>query len=313
MHAKDYYGHPIFYPVEFRLITPAIKQLQNVLTRLVWTGATGASLLGFTRAGKTTAIELISDKIKSRSGNKIPVLRYSAHQRDQHTIRSLYVNLLTHLDLPYRTREKTEILIDKLLMFIAETAKKHQVKQVIMAVDEAQRLAIPQIDVFAELDDRLRKEYSVSLMCLFIGNQEQMGRLLDAVHEGRNEHIEGRFFRQSFRFGGLRSKADVSYCLKQYDQLRYPYDGPTYTEYFIPSDYGNGFRLTTLAGSIWSGFRRYHKTLGAKEWAMEYFVRTVNLLLTDYLTKYGAANYSDDMISECINVSGLIPELELRE
>lgn len=313
MHGKDYFGHPIFYPAEFRIITPAIKELQSILTRLVWTGATGASLLGFTRAGKTTAIELISDKIISRSGNKIPILRYSAHQRDQHTIRSLYVNLLAHLDLPYITREKTEVLIDKLLMFIAETAKKHVVKQVIMAVDEAQRLAIPQIDVFAELDDRLRKEYSVSLMCLFIGNQEQMGRLLDAVHEGRNEHIEGRFFRQSFRFGGLRSKADVSYCLKQYDQLRYPNNGPTYTEYFLPNDFENGFRLTTLASPIWAEFRRYQKTLGVKNWAMEYFVRTVNLLLTDYLTKYGVENYSDDMIRECINVSGLIPEIELRE
>lgn len=313
MTSKKYYSHPIFYPVDFRINTPAINDLQNTLTRLVWTGSTGASLLGFTRAGKTTAIELISDRIKSRSGKSIPVLRYSAHQRDQHTIRSLYVNLLSHLDLSYLTRQKTETLIEKLLMYMAETAKKHHVKQIILAVDEAQRLAIPQIDVFAELDDRLRKEYSVSLMCLFIGNQEQMGRLLNAVHEGRNEHIEGRFFRQSFRFGGLRSKADVWFCLNQYDQLRYPANGPTYTEYFIPKDYANGFRLGSLADSVWSEFRSYQKTVSAKDWAMEYFIRAINLLLTDYLTKFGSVAYSSDMISECINVSGLIPELEFCE
>jgi hypothetical protein len=313
MRSKEYFSHPIFYPVKFRINTPVVKELQNNLTRLVWTGATGASLLGFTRAGKTTAIELISDKIKARSGKTIPVIRYSAHQRDQHTIRALYENILSHLQLHYRPGQKTEVLVENLLMHLAETAKSYYVNQLIFAIDEAQRLAIPQIDIFAELDDRLRKEYSISLMCLFIGNQEQMGRLLDAVHEGKNEHIEGRFFRQTFRFGGLRTKKDVKYCLRQYDLLRYPNSGPRYTEYFLQKEYMKGFRLESLADTIWEVFRDCSLDHQIKDWAMEYFVRSVNLLLVDYLPKYGASSFSENMVRECILVSGLIPEIELHE
>ena len=310
---SDAYLHPIFDPVRFRINTLATIELQNNLTQLVWTGATGASLLGFTRAGKTTAMELNVDKIKARSGHTIPVIRYAVHRRDQHRIRSLLANISAHLDLRYKVRDTAEQLSENLITYLAETAKSHHVNQIVMSIDEAQRLAIPQIDLFAELDDRLRKEYSISLLCLFVGNQEQMGRLLDEVYNGENEHIEGRFFRQTFRFRGLRSAQDVAFCLKQYDQLRYPINGPCYTEYFLPDDYASGFRLASLADSIWAGFHSYQKGLDIKDWAMEYFVRAVNTLLTDYLYKYGAKDYCPDMFKNCIEISGLQPTVYVSE
>lgn len=305
--------HPIFDAVRFRINTPSVEALQTNLTRLVWTGATGAAMLGFTRAGKSTAVELITHRIKARSGHSIPVIRYSSHRRDKSTIRALYENIFSHLGLHHTTRQSTEGLASNLLMFLAETAKCHHVTQLLMLIDEAQRLAIPQIDLFAELDDRLRKEYSTALMCVFVGNQEQMGRLLREVYNGENEHIEGRFFRQTFRFTGLRSVDDVRFCLNQYDTLRYPQHGPTYTECFLPIAYANGFRLASLAKSMWSEFRAYRQDLDIDEWAMEYFVRAVNPLLTDYLPKFGAHAYSGEMFRNCISVSGLAPTMVLDE
>jgi hypothetical protein len=297
--------HPIFDPVRFRINTPPIKELHTNLTRLVWTGATGAALLGFTRGGKTTAVEMVSENITSRSGHCIPVIRYSVHRRDQHRIRSLLENISAHLKLNYHSHDSAEALSANLLMYLAETAKSHHVNQLIFVIDEAQRLAIPQIDLFAELDDRLRKEFSMMLMCLFVGNLEQMGRLLDEVRQGENEHIEGRFFRQTLRFRGLRSKGEVKFCLSQYDKLRYPNKGPTYTEYFLQKAFTDGFRLASLFSSIWEEYKIVQKELSTKEWAMEYFVRAVNTLLTDYLPKFGVNKYTSDMFRRCIDVSGL--------
>lgn len=304
----EIYSHPIFDPVQFRILTPPITELQDILTQLVWTGATGASLLGFSRAGKTTGIELSTDKIKARNGRQIPVIRYSAHRRDKHTIRALYENIMTQLDIHYSSTHKSEKIFSNLLTYLAETAEAHHVTQLIMVIDETQRLAIPQIDVFAELDDRLRKEYSVSLMCLFVGNKEQMGELLKEVNKAENDHIKGRFFRQSFRFSGLRSLEDVRFCLEQYDKLRYPEGGPTITEYFLPEDYAKGFRLASLTESVWGEFRLCQKDLHINDWAAEYFVRSVNTLITDYLPKFGVDKYNADMFRNCINVSGLYPD-----
>lgn len=305
--------HPIFNPMRFRINTPAIEALRRNLTRLVWTGATGAALLGFTRAGKTIALELLGSSLQARNGHAIPVITYATHRRDKHTIRALYENIHSHLNLEYKRSTGTERLCSHLLMHLAEIAKAHHANQLVMMIDEAQRLAIPQIDLFAELDDRMRKEYSISLMAVFVGNLEQMGRLLDEVHKGENEHIEGRFFRQTFRFTGLRSVDDVRFCLAQYDTRRYPENGPTYTENFLEHAYANGFRLVSLAQSIWGEFALCRKELHIDDWAMEYFVRAVNILLTDYLPKFGTHAYSDEMFHRCIDVSGLYPDMVLEE
>lgn len=311
--SDDDFAHPIFSATHFRIQTKAVVELKENLTRLVWTGATGAALLGFSRAGKTTALLLMEDQIKARNGHQMPILFYSAHRRDQHTIRALYESIYKHLGLDYRRNEKMETLVANLLMHLAETARSRHLDRVVMLIDEAQRLAIEQIDVFAELDDRLRKEYSIALICLFVGNLEQMGRLLEEVKKGQNEHIEGRFFRQILRFTGLRSVDDVRFCLEQYDQLRFPKKGPTYTEHFLPEAYTQGFRLASLAESMWSEYQRCKHEWHLNDWPMESFIRAVNTLLTDYLHTFGTEEYSAEMFRKCINISGLRPGITLDE
>ena len=312
MEAIDYDAHPIFDPIEFRINTPPVENLKNKLTRLAWTGACGAALLGYSRAGKSYGIQLVENEIESRAGKRIPVVRYSTHKRDSPGIRSLYENMLTRFCVYYKPHWKTEKLSDSLLTYLAEKARAADVKQLILAVDETQRLTISQIDLFSELLDVLEQEFKIALICLFIGNREQMGRLLKVIEEGENEHIYGRFFNQKFRFYGLKSDQEVEFCLNQYDTLRYPENGPTYTEFFMKDEYEKGFRMASLAESLWDGFIKCKKAMNKpiNDWSMDSFVRTVNPLLTDYLSKFGSEAYSQDMLMECIKLSGLYPKLD---
>ena len=132
---------------------------------------------------------------------------------------------------------------------------------------------------------------------------------MEKVSDDEHQHIEGRFFRNHFEFHGLRSRSDVEFCLSQYDTSRYPENGPTYIELFLPDDYESGFRLKSLGRSMWHVFGYYKKQLKIKEWPMEYFIQAVNTLITDYLSPNGAASYTESTFHECIKVSRLIPGL----
>ena len=101
--------------------------------------------------------------------------------------------------------------------------------------------------------------------------------------------------------------------MSQYDKLRYPKNGPTYTEYFLPKAYAKGFRLASLVDSIWGEFRACKQQLPITDWAMENFVRAVNTLLTDYLPKFGVNRYNSEMFRHCIDISGMYPSIEIDE
>jgi hypothetical protein len=101
----------------------------------------------------------------------------------------------------------------------------------------------------------------------------------------------------------------VHRCLIQYDQLRYPDDGPTYTEYFLSEAIKQGWKLSTVSEDLWRIFRDYQRQYKIDSWGMQYFLVTVNTLLTDFLPTHGVEHINDDMIHESVRVSGLIPSL----
>lgn len=122
-------------------------------------------------------------------------------------------------------------------------------------------------------------------------------------------HIYGRFFRQHIKFKGLRSEGDVRDCLQQYDILRYPAQGPTYAEYFLPDTMADGWALADMAKDLWSAFVAHTQGLGIQYWGMQYFISTVNTLLCDVLPRCGHRNYEPEHIHECLHISGILPDL----
>ena len=65
-------------------------------------------------------------------------------------------------------------------------------KQVVLIVDEMQRLHIRQLEAFAELHDGLT-ELNVNLSVFFIGNHSSAQSLLEIIMKPHNELIRGRF------------------------------------------------------------------------------------------------------------------------
>ncbi|MEE8058420.1 MAG: ATP-binding protein [Pseudomonadales bacterium] len=303
--------HPLLNPLQLKLMTPEVRALKTVLKQWLWTGSTGGFIQGTPRVGKTTALRMVGDQLTTRTGATIPSHLFSVPPSDKRSIAMLYRNLCLSagFELPRPRQTNSEMLLDTFYHYLMDKAYEAGSNRVVLFVDEMQRLAIGQIEAFAQLHDMMGIE-EVSLTVIFTGNDIESDGLLNAIEASERRHIQGRFFTQGHEFKGITKKSDLKACLGQYDTLRYPINtGATYTECCVPKWFRNGWRLQHLTDEVWEVYRDYQRQYNLRGWGMLYFVNAVNVLLLDYLPKHGADNFSRKMMNECIKVSGLIPSM----
>ncbi len=308
MECVDYYDHPVFNPLGIQLETPEITSLHNKLLQWLWTGSTGGYVTGLSRTGKTTALEILSQRLTLRSGKKVPVHLMSFPPGDASTIASVFRNLCLSAKLDCSPRDQGDTLKSRFMEYLLDQAFLSEANNLVLLVDEMQRLSARQINAFAHLYDLLRKA-EINLMTVFVGNSSESEPLINSIESPENAHLYGRFFTQSTEFAGLNSAKDVGICLSPYDKMHYPDKGPTYTEYFLPKSVKKGWKLNNIRHQLWGVFREYQKAYHIPSWGMQYFTSTVHTLLVDFLPSSDVDNVEDAVIHECIRVSGLIPDL----
>lgn len=304
--------HPIFSPVDFYIDTPMIGKLEETLTRWIWTGQTGGYVLGGARMGKTRAAELLKLNLKSRTNEHVPAHHVTISNRDVKTVASVFRRLALSLGEELKKKDTADDISARIIVKLADQAQGNQTRQIVLLVDEFQRLTIQQFAAFSELYDQLR-EIRINLVTVFIGNKNESSQLLEQIYLTEHEHICGRFFINNFEFGGISNVGDVKYCLKQYDSMRQiPGNTDSTTQYFLREEFNSGFRLAALAETVWSIFNQdYRKKLHLKYWGTQYFLVAINTLLLDYLPRYGVSDRAkvEEMIMKSIDTSGLLSGL----
>jgi hypothetical protein len=304
----DYYDHPIFHPAtQLHFDTAASRALRDTIERWLWNGNTGGYFYGKSRVGKTHALSLLIDRFRTRANRPIPGHYLSVPQRDQGTIASTYRAMNFSAGLRVTNADKADVLCDRFVFHLSDRACEAASDMLLMVIDEMHRLKPQQLEAFAEIYDKLLKT-DVVLTCVFVGNDPQHRDLTDELAV-RSPHVYGRFFTQGHEVQGLTSEADVRTCLAQYDTLRHPDDGPTYTAFFLPEAVEAGWQLASLSAPLWAAFAHYRDRLHLGSWPMQYFITAVNTLLTDYLPRFGVEDVHPHLLAACIEVSGLTPSL----
>ena len=304
--------HPIFSPSEFFVKTPMAVSLKNQLNAWLQNGATGAVILGPSRAGKSRAIEYASQRLVNRLEQPIPARSLTIHRRTAKTETSIFRNLCLSLSLKPKSRANTDDMSDLVFHHFCDLAQLNDTKQVVLFVDEVHRLTIEQLEAFCEIYDKLVVA-KVNISIFFIGNQNSCSPLLQHISLEKNELIRGRFFTRHVKFTGLRNVKDVRATLSEYDSMRFPTpDGPTFTSRFLAEKCGADFNLRTVSEILWEVFNDdFRVNLKIKAWPMQYFVAVVRMLLVDYLPTYGEDDENSlyNFIHEAIEISGLVPDL----
>lgn len=300
--------HPIFNNSRFFINTPMIDRLKDQITQCLWNGISGAAVYGSYRVGKTRAINHIKEQLINCHGQSIPARFVSVAPRDYGTIAGVYKNICHSWGFKMKTRITADDMSNLICHHLGELSLSNDTKQVVLIVDELQRLNMNQFEAFAELHDKLSSIGS-NLFVLFTGNDSAMNKVHKKLNNENYELIRGRFFTQEFRFHGIRKFDELKACLGSYDIDQYPENGSTYTHYFLKNCVNKNWRLDSLSEMIWSEYIEHFKIpLKINSWPMQYFVAMVRVLITDFLPKHGVEDQDLllSMIHESINVSGLV-------
>ncbi len=294
--------HPIFDPYGLRLRTHQMSSMEEIVTRLIWTGMTGCCVTGETRIGKTTCIEYLKDRLRTRSGATVPVHIFSVPQRDKPTVLSGYRNLAHSCGLTFARNVRADYLADAVTGYLSDRA--HGSSVLVLFVDEMQRLTQEQTKIFAEQHDRLRS-FNILLIVVFVGNDQESDRLLKQLEKPSNAHIRGRFFVTRHTYKGLSTKRELSHCLSHYDKHIYPGFGVSTTQFFLPEAFESGWRLAAMTDEIWDVYLEFKNASNLTSWGMQYVSTTIRILLGDMLPSWGVSEANKEMIRSSMKLSGM--------
>jgi hypothetical protein len=287
---------------------PALEFRHKVMQWL-WTGRIGAVVTGAARIGKTTAVEILSDTLYDRYQRPVPVFIMAVEQLDKPTIKSINWQLCSDAGIRTTKNQTSYQLSTAFVHWLLDETDRCDVAQIVLFIDECQRLTPDQFDAFADLYNKLRvkKRYSLTV---FMGNDDETSRLTETMKTKAFAHIRGRFFNERWRYRGLRSIGEVRDCLSQYDQLISPKgSGASLIKELLPEASVSEFRLAHAAPLFWGVFQNYKQRCRLTEWGMESFAIATNTLLADLLPRYGLENLTEEMVEEAVRISGLVPSL----
>lgn len=301
--------HPLLDPAHLRIKTPMVEQLGSQVSRWLWAGLPGGYLVGDPRIGKTTATELLKNQFKTRSGETIPAHTLTISKRDKRTIASIYRNLCLAVGDTPSLRATADDMAAHVVYFLTDKAIANRSRNVILFVDEFQRLEVFQLAVFSELYDKC-SALGVSLSVIFVGNLSESAHLIKAIQEPENQHIRGRFFNHCAEYSGIRTRGQLNKCLAQFEAQIGP--GLDQVDLVVNKNVSGPFSanwsLLDISDCIWDVYQKnFQKPLGLKSWGMQYFIYAMCIFCLDYLPLYGVDSDIKSMIYESIEASGISP------
>jgi len=191
--------------------------------------------------------------------------------RDYKTIRSVFAKVGISLGFKIKKSHNADDIAFKVKTFLAEASLINETHQVILIVDEAQLLSIEQLSVFAEIyNDLFDLRHNCTIF--FVANENRFSPLAKELIKDENTYLRERFFNHVHHFYSLRNAKEVRACLDEYDQFVIrPSDQCKVLEYFCPTLYQSGWRLSKVAVIMWQiYYEQYMIPLKHNSWSMSH-------------------------------------------
>ncbi len=269
--------HPVLSPTGVVFKAPPLTEFLQEFSRLVSMGEVSLACVGLPRTGKSTAKRFL--KAQFEANGKMAVYsatlqkgggRRGSFWRDFLRQQSAGLALMTHL--PY----------DALFNDILATADRLGTDKVLLVIDEAQNLSMQKLAALKKLTDELQDHALAPFTLLFA--QSDWTALLEALTAHGYFDLVDRFLSRRHRFRGLYL-TEIEGFLRAYDQARWPPDsGTTYTQFFAPERWQQGWRLASAAPEFIEAFKAQLLS-GEKEVRMKFVAMAARAFLVDQQTQ----------------------------
>jgi hypothetical protein len=270
---------------KYLIPTFSIGETYAMVMRVIRRRDSGLVIWGQTRYGKTSAVKYCAKSLGIDFPN-FPISIYNARLDIAPKKGDFYTQLLEVVGHA-RWEDKCSVAVKhaRLVNFMAAAASADARMVYIVFLDEAQRMEQCHFnwvkDIYNDLMDK-----GVILLPILVGLKQlidQKKAFLKSGEEG--EAVVNRFMLYEHPFRGIREKVDFQTSLGFYDIATYPPDSDwSYTRFFLPQAYANGFRLASIGDVLWDAFNESYaglNLLSKMEIPMKYYTSTIELLFQD--------------------------------
>ncbi|KAB0488328.1 hypothetical protein SAMN04490202_5475 [Pseudomonas reinekei] len=299
------YLHPLSLE-RYLIPTDSISATYALVLKVIRHRDSGLVIYGYPRYGKTSAMMYCQHCLKAEFP-QMPVAIFNTKDEISPNKGGFYTTLLevVHHKL---AKQQCSVTIKhiRLVELMAEEAKKDPRGLFILFIDEAQRMMLPHYqwikDIYNDLNLR-----GVTLLPILVGQKELIDQKA-ALEKAGKDAILDRFMLYEHAFRGILDRVDFETCLGYYDSSVFPANTNwTYTRFFFPLAYANGFRLASSVDVLWDAFKESYEGIGFQsrmEIPMKYFTKTIEILMTDFSERdQPEFSVSKDLCKEVIKES----------
>lgn len=283
--------HPIFTQ-KFWIPTPPILTAFKIMARTIAVGAPCCAFSGFPRFGKTWAAEYCKKEL-SKTFPTLPIVLFIAHDAQRPNKQYFNADALEQIGIG-DGKVKRDIDMRRLVVNACWTlAQDKGSSRLALILDETQKLKTDELSWLIDVtNDLQRREVRTTSILFGQTDLEARRTVLRETHRG---DILGRFMLRVNPFDGIKSAYELRQVMCYYDDAHlgetdYPLgSGCSYTRFFVPVAYENGWRLNAHADACWEQFCAYATTglRSAKKIqqlsvGMEYVTGAIREVLTTY-------------------------------
>lgn len=244
-------SHPMLREKRPIIATRPIEAVADSIKVAIEEGHHGLTVNGRARDGKSMAGEyLITHPFWIENFAMMP--KISMERRTNRSDTSFYKQIQKKLKLTQHHQSAATHRVSQIADRIIAECIAQKCIGAIMFLDESQWMNNDDFEYLTNIDNSLDDD-GYRLFCVFINQTDDAKAKSEPKGKRRatelSPHVVGRFFMDHHTFTGLRGVSDIAHALDQYDrQLKF--DGKTFTEYFAPRAYQDGWRFASHANDF---------------------------------------------------------------
>lgn len=243
-------AHPILLR-EYTVPTPMMKRAYNIVRETVWARRTGVVFYASPRAGKTRCAFSLKDQL-SKSFPNVYLLMVSARRATRDSDGHLPRLILEASNHALASRAPSSKLFSTAVNDIRVNVNALGGTQVVLLIDEIQLLSDCDLQQLVCIQNSL--ELGKVKMTAVSFAQPAIIHRRTALLVSNDHQIIARLLSNPVSFKGCSSADDLQAVLMAYDEhSEYPEESQcSYTRFFFPIAFDNGFRLAAYYQALWS-------------------------------------------------------------
>ena len=290
--SDDSRSHPLVRG-QYAICTAPILEMFDEICLWIDNHAPGGYIYGYSRFGKTWASRFwIPKLLKEQYGKKLTFFRYEHKQHDRFSEILFLSELLGASRHKYGRAISKKIMLDRIARLYATTARNHGSNRIVLLIDEAQDMHDPEFQTLCNLENEL-DQHSYKLTVISVGSQELTYQHSAFIQAGQI-HLMARYMVRSSRFRGICNAEELKNVLIGYDSFtEWPEkSGKSFTKYFFPKAYEDGFRMANHANNMWRIFEELgpRKSKYSLEVPMEHIAMSVEYIFRNLTDEYVCAD-----------------------